>query len=113
MLVCRFFRIFAYISRITILLTKTTAAENAAALSYHNVRGLYFLAVVFVGTIDEAYISYAHHQNGLNEDIKIMCFICRFNVYFSRNQRKCSQNGEDENLKFEIYEANGISSSRA
>ena len=29
-----------------------------------------------------------------------MCFICRFNVYFSRNQRKCSQNGEDENLKF-------------
>ena len=28
-----------------------------------------------------------------------MCFICRFNVYFSRNQRKCWQNGEDENLK--------------
>ena len=31
-----------------------------------------------------------------------MCFICRFNVYFSRNQRNCSQNGEDENLKFKI-----------
>ena len=29
-----------------------------------------------------------------------MCFICRFKVYFSRNQRKCSQNGEDENFKF-------------
>ena len=54
--------------------------------------------------LDETYI-YAHHQNGLNEEIKIMCFICRFNVYISRNQRKCSQNGEDENLKFEVYEA--------
>ena len=49
--------------------------------------------------LDKTYI-YAHHQNGLNEEIKIMCFICRFNVYFSRNQRKCSQNGEDENFKF-------------
>ena len=33
------------------LLTKTTAARNEVALSYHNVRGLYFLAVIFVGTI--------------------------------------------------------------
>ena len=33
-----------------ILLTKT-AAQNDVALSCHNVRGLYFLAVVFVGTI--------------------------------------------------------------
>ena len=56
---------------------------------------------------------YAHHQNGFNEEIKIMCFICRFNVYFSRNQRKCSQNGEDENLKFKIYVANDISSCKA
>ena len=29
-----------------ILLTKTTAAQNEVALSYHKVRGLYFLAVV-------------------------------------------------------------------
>ena len=36
---------------IYILLTKTTAAQNEVALSYHNVRGLYFLVVVFVGTI--------------------------------------------------------------
>ena len=45
---------------------------------------------------------YAHHQNGLNEEIKIMCFICRFNECFSRNQRKkkCSQNVEDESFKF-------------
>ena len=62
--------------------------------------------------LDETYI-YAHHQNGLNEEIKIMCFICRVNVYFLRNQRKCSQNGEDENLKFKIYVANDISSCRA
>ena len=34
-----------------ILLTKITAAQNGVALSYHNVRGLYFLAVIFVGTI--------------------------------------------------------------
>ena len=34
-----------------ILLTKTTAALNEAALSYHNVRGLYFVAVVFVRSI--------------------------------------------------------------
>ena len=48
--------------------------------------------------LDKTYI-YAHHQNGLIEEIKIMCFICRFGVYFSRNHRKCSQNGEDGNLK--------------
>ena len=30
---------------------KTTAARNEVALSYHKVRGLYFLAVVFVRNI--------------------------------------------------------------
>ena len=34
-----------------ILLTKTTAARNGVALSYHSVRGLYFLAVAFAATI--------------------------------------------------------------
>ena len=34
-----------------ILLTKTTGAQNEGALSYHRMRGLYFLAVVFVATI--------------------------------------------------------------
>ena len=33
---------------LTILLTKTTAAQNEVALSYHKVRGVHFLAVVFV-----------------------------------------------------------------
>ena len=32
-------------------LTKTTAAQNEVALSYHRVRGLYFPAVVFVRSI--------------------------------------------------------------
>ena len=32
-------------------LTKTTAAQNETTLSYHNVLGLYFLAVVFVTNI--------------------------------------------------------------
>ena len=34
-----------------IFLTKTTAAQNEAALSYRSVRRLYFLAVVFVRSI--------------------------------------------------------------
>ena len=33
---------------IIIVLTKTTAAQNEVALSYHKVRGQYFLAVDFV-----------------------------------------------------------------
>ena len=42
---------WTYILKGVILLTKTTAAQNEDALSYHKVRGLYFLAVVFVGSI--------------------------------------------------------------
>ena len=37
---------------LSILLTKTTAAENEAALSYDRLPGLYFLAVVFVRSIE-------------------------------------------------------------
>ena len=33
------------------LLTKATAAQNEVAFSYHRVRGLYFLAVVFAANI--------------------------------------------------------------
>ena len=36
-----------------ILLTKTTAAQNGVVRSYHKVRGLYFLAVVFVRRISK------------------------------------------------------------
>ena len=35
-----------------ILLTKANATQNEVALSYHRVRGLHFLAVVFAATID-------------------------------------------------------------
>ena len=37
--------------RRSILLAKTTAAQNEVALSYHKVCELYFLAVVFVANI--------------------------------------------------------------
>ena len=40
-----------YIYMCCILLSKTTAARNGVALSYHSVRGLYFMAVVFAATI--------------------------------------------------------------
>ena len=36
---------------LNIVATKTTAAQNEVALSYHKVCGLYFLAVVFAATI--------------------------------------------------------------
>ena len=35
---------------IYILLTKIIAVQNEVSLSYHRVRGLYFIAVVFVAT---------------------------------------------------------------
>ena len=34
-----------------ILLTKTTAVQNEDALSFHKLRGLYFLAVIFATSI--------------------------------------------------------------
>ena len=44
----------------TILLTKTAAAQNEDALSYHRVRGLYCQAVVLVATI--LYFLPFHHN---------------------------------------------------
>ena len=43
--------LYALLYLTLILLTKTTVARNAVALSYHRVRGLYFLAVVFAAII--------------------------------------------------------------
>ena len=40
------------LTHVIILLTKIAAVKNEAALSYHRVRGLYFLAVVLLATID-------------------------------------------------------------
>ena len=45
------FNCFWNIPKKAILLTKTTAARNEIALSYHRVRGLYLMAVVFAATI--------------------------------------------------------------
>ena len=39
-------------SYLIILPTKTTAAQTEDALSYHRVRGQYFLAVIFVRSIN-------------------------------------------------------------
>ena len=36
---------------ISILLTRTNVAQNEVALSYHRVRSLYFLAVIFAVTL--------------------------------------------------------------
>ena len=41
----------ALISVVAMLITKITAAQSEVTLSYHRVRGLYILAVVFVATI--------------------------------------------------------------
>ena len=35
----------------TMLLTKITVVQNEVALSYHKVRGLYFLTVIFAATV--------------------------------------------------------------
>ena len=40
------------------------------------------LSHIWNGWIKLIYMQYAHHQNELNEGIKMMCFICRFTVYF-------------------------------
>ena len=37
---------------------------------------------IWNGWIKLIYMQYAYHQNELNEGIKMMCFICRFTVYF-------------------------------
>ena len=42
------------------ILTKITAAQNEVALSYHKVRGLCFLAVIFAATIgDRTWLNYS------------------------------------------------------
>ena len=40
-----------FVLLIAILLTKVNFTQNKVALSYHGVRGLYFLAVIFAATV--------------------------------------------------------------
>ena len=42
---------FNSFSESIICLTKTTVAQNDDALSYHRVRGQYFMAVIFVSVL--------------------------------------------------------------
>ena len=53
------------VSYLNILLAKTTAAQNEAALSYHKVRGLQFLAVFLGVTIVMYYCMYVNSANCL------------------------------------------------
>ena len=48
----------------TMILAKTTAAQNEASLSYHKVRGLFFLAIVFAATINKIYFQTKNHGLG-------------------------------------------------
>ena len=41
-----------------IILKRTTVAQNEVALSYHRMRRLYFLAVIFTATIDTECLSH-------------------------------------------------------
>ena len=67
---------YLYMSRIDkkiiILLTKTTAAQTEDALSYYRVRGLYFLAVVFVATVDKQ----------KNKKNSVICYTARNNNWY-------------------------------
>ena len=45
-----------------ILITKIAAGQNDVALSYHRVRGLYFLAVVFCGGYSAFYICSVYYH---------------------------------------------------
>ena len=64
----------------SILLTKTTAAQTEDALSYYRVRGLYFLAIVFVTTIVTVYL---YSVNIYNYIVK------NFDSKYLWNIRKC------------------------
>ena len=57
---CRILMAYDCKSVYTIVHTKTTAAKNEVALSYHRVRGLYFLAVVFVRSLYMYYKMFGH-----------------------------------------------------
>ena len=61
------------------LLTRTTAVLNEDALSYHNVRGLYFLTVVFAATI----VSLLTHGG---TDRHVSCLTIQ---YFTNPRKKC------------------------
>ena len=69
----------------TTLLTKTTAAQNEVALSYHSVCGLYFVAVAFavaIITSGSAFIYY-RLQYDTSSMFRIHLFLLNLSSYFS------------------------------
>ena len=57
------------------LLTKATAAQNEVAFSYHIVRGLYFLAVVFAANIVI-----------IDDIINVMAMLCVLQLGMHKNE---------------------------
>ena len=73
-----------------ILLTKTTAAQNGVALIYRKMRGLYFLAVVFMRRIIPfgfltTYYSRAHKLFGHSRVFILMIMIYVKRIIFSND----------------------------
>ena len=84
-----------------ILLTKTTAAQNEDALSYHRVRGLYFLAVIFAPTKVYVFIFYRNisktwcvyaisSKKASNSKQNVLKLFCFHNVDMSSISPCCS-----------------------
>ena len=66
--------ILTAVLKATIVLTKTTAAQNEVALSYRRVRGLYFLAVVFMRSINV--IVFTEYRRPNNSNVYILLPLC-------------------------------------
>ena len=76
---------------ITTLLTKTTVTQNKDALSYYRVRGLYFLAVIFVRSFFLNKYKYrlnqkcfCHHSRDIETEIAELCEA--INIYEQKPQ---------------------------
>ena len=78
---CCYFALMIYV---TTILTKTTAAQNEDALSYHRVRGIYFLAVVLWAV----YISYLISSLEVSLPLRgMLAFHYSYNCFIMRRPR--------------------------
>ena len=79
-----YFYIFAYIKdyggHFTIRLTKITAAQDDVTLTYHSMRGIYFLAVIFAIPLKrDRFLMCLHFNKFTNkskEDLKLFFEAC-------------------------------------
>ena len=74
--------LFSIYSRCTIIPTKTTASQNDVALSYYRVRGLYFLAAVFVATILFWFAHYLYYNSEVCVCVRVCVCVCVFVCVF-------------------------------